>query len=332
MNNPFWEEMVKAAELSAYQANEQLDGPDSVHAGPCWCFYRYGQSSTKLPDGRTVLIAGEHEDSYDSDFYIYNDVTVRHPDGRLDIFGYPCSDFPPTDFHSATLVDNRIVLVGNLGYPEDRKVSITQAAILQLSDFSIHRVETEGDCPGWLHGHDARLATDAAGIVIAGGKMDRGSGHPLIENIDEWQLDLQSWQWRRLTERAWLRWDIHRADHRPNRLFQVSSARWHREFGQRFTSAADCDAFWKATDEQMDAITELYRPGIQHDPLPSTTEEHNVHRVVVAGVVVRFVEEMHSVQMTVEGNLDASVASQLAEEVREKLAALESVPYEMQRI
>ena len=106
MNNPVWEWLVRS-KLSAYQATQRLRGPSALKAGPGWCFDRFGQSSTKLPDGRVVLIAGEHEDAYDPDFYIYNDVVVQHPDGSLDIYGYPRDEFPPTDFHSATLVSNR---------------------------------------------------------------------------------------------------------------------------------------------------------------------------------------------------------------------------------
>lgn len=61
-------------------------------------FRRFGRSSTLLADGRLVLIGGEHEDSYDSDFCIYNDVVVRHPDGRLEVFGYPKEVFPRQTF------------------------------------------------------------------------------------------------------------------------------------------------------------------------------------------------------------------------------------------
>ena len=92
-----------------------------MDAGPGRCFDRFGQSSNQLPDGRVVCIAGEHEDSYDPDFYIYNDVVIQQPDGRIDIFGYPREVFPPTDFHTATLVGNRIVLIGSLGYPDERR-------------------------------------------------------------------------------------------------------------------------------------------------------------------------------------------------------------------
>src|SRR5262245_7582722 len=94
MTNPVWSWLIEH-ELGAYRANKAMSGPPSETAVPCWCFSRYGQSRTVLPDGRVVLIAGEHEDFYDPDFYIYNDVVVID-DKRIEIFGYPVESFPPT--------------------------------------------------------------------------------------------------------------------------------------------------------------------------------------------------------------------------------------------
>jgi hypothetical protein len=59
---------------------------------------------------------GEHEDHYDPDFFIHNDVVVRTPDGEVAIYGYPTEVFLPTDFHTATLLPASIVLIGSLGY------------------------------------------------------------------------------------------------------------------------------------------------------------------------------------------------------------------------
>jgi hypothetical protein len=120
MDNPFWAWCVNHADQNAYQINKKFGGPDSFNSGPCWCFQRFGQARVQLPDGRVVLIAGEHEDYYDPDFYIYNDVVVMD-DSKIQIFGYPESEFPPTDFHSATLTESGVLLIGNLGYPEARR-------------------------------------------------------------------------------------------------------------------------------------------------------------------------------------------------------------------
>lgn len=62
----------------SYASNKMLD-INPFRNGPTWCFDRFGRSTAWLPDGRVVLIAGEHKDSYDPDFCIYNDVVVIQP-------------------------------------------------------------------------------------------------------------------------------------------------------------------------------------------------------------------------------------------------------------
>src|SRR5262249_48253111 len=150
----------------------QFNGPSALETGPGWCFDRFGQSSTTLGDGRTVLIAGEHEDSYDPDFYIYNDVVVRYPDDRIDIFNYPREVFPPTDFHTATLAGNRIVVVGTLGYRQDRKPGTTPVMVLDLDTFAFSPVVTSGTPPGWLSSHQAVLSPDGTSILIQKGNLE----------------------------------------------------------------------------------------------------------------------------------------------------------------
>jgi hypothetical protein len=59
ITNPVWKWLIESR-LSAYQANELFLGPSDTSPG--WCFARHGQSNTLLSDGRTLLIAGEHED------------------------------------------------------------------------------------------------------------------------------------------------------------------------------------------------------------------------------------------------------------------------------
>ena len=120
MDNPFWNWCVKTRH-SAYDGNLKFNGADPVTSGPCWTFDRMGQAKVSLPDGREMYIAGEHEDFYDPDFFIYNDVVIVNGES-VAIFGYPISDFPPTDFHTADLVGKHVYLIGNIGYPDDRKI------------------------------------------------------------------------------------------------------------------------------------------------------------------------------------------------------------------
>jgi hypothetical protein len=149
---------------NAYWARKQFDDDPTFACGlsqeerpaQIWCFDRFGQSFTVLPDGRTILIAGEHEDYYDPDFCIYNDVTVFHPDGRIQVFGYPYSVFEPTDFHTATLIGDFIWIVGGLGYQGQRKGPFPVYR-LDVRTYVIQRVETSGKVPPRIFRHRAEV-------------------------------------------------------------------------------------------------------------------------------------------------------------------------------
>ena len=166
---------------------------------PGWTFFRYGRSVTELPDGRLVLIAGEHEDWYDTEFYIYADVTVVTPDGegqpQVAHYIYPEADFPPTDFHTATLIDEAIWLIGGLGYSDPRRFGETQVLRLDLKDFSIHRVAVPGRRPGWINRHQATLHEGR--IIICGGKIHRDPKR--YEDFKEvWAFDPAAPRWERI--------------------------------------------------------------------------------------------------------------------------------------
>lgn len=196
MNNPFWEAMVRTR-LSAYGGATKFESR-SFDSDPVWCFSRFGQSLTRLPDGRLVEIAGEHEDHYDPDFCIYNDVIVHHGDGTFDIMGYPEADFPTTDFHSATWVAPYIYIIGNLGYPQQRRAGETPVYRLHCETWKIERVPTTEDKPGWIHRHKAQLL-DGNRIRISGGQIDDRSENPLLDNTENFILNLASRIWQRET-------------------------------------------------------------------------------------------------------------------------------------
>ena len=161
LDNRLWQWLVRTGH-NGYVANETFKGPSSFDAGPMWCFDRFGKSETPLPDGRVVHVGGEHEDYYDPDFFIYNDVVIVHPDRRIEIHGYGREVFPPTDFHSATLVGNGIFIVGCLGYEEQRVLGFTPVFRLDLETLDIAPVATHGEPPGWIHRHSAGLAAEGA--------------------------------------------------------------------------------------------------------------------------------------------------------------------------
>ncbi len=137
MEKPFWKYMVCNPLLTSFDCYRDSPLCHKSDRLPIWCFARFGATQTYLPDGRLIRIAGEHEDSYDPDFQIYNDVVVinnpqlfpndvmspyampvpsNFPEAKaytilrasnvndVTIYGYPHDVFPRTDTHTATYV------------------------------------------------------------------------------------------------------------------------------------------------------------------------------------------------------------------------------------
>jgi hypothetical protein len=262
-----------------------------------------GQTRTELADGRVVCVGGEHEDYYDPDFCIYNDVVVLGPADHVEI-GYPREVFPPTDFHTASLVGNRLVIVGCLGHAADRRPGHTPVYSLDLADYSIAEVPTAGEAPGWLFEHAADVSPDGV-ITIWGGQVieERDGGQQFRRNVEEFALDTQSWAWRRLTNRNWPQFSIRRED---GRLF-IREHRLERE--QR---------------------EQLYPRGVEHTVEPC--EEWNRIRFVVQGVPVSVTADIGDIEIIVEGELPAELAGRIAEEVRANAEAAIQRRCALQRI
>ena len=335
MTNPVWTWLV-LTRLNAYRANQHFKGPDPFTKGPCWCADRFGQSTTELSDGRNVLIGGEHEDYYDPDFQIYNDVIVRGPNDEIEIFGYPAADFPPTDFHSATLLDDgRIIVIGNLGYPEGRHPGETPIFRLDTDSWRLSRTATEGDSPGWIHRHSATLNPGGDSIDITGGIMVKDDEvGTLLENIDDWRLDLATWTWRRLTEKPWEQWEFVREDGESSDIWSMRHTIEMADLDIRLPKIEGMEEFEGELESVFqpprdpDLLEQLYRPPCDFDPIPEgDPEDFNSFRISIEGVILRFVEDMDTVQLTVEGELPESTVKTVVEDVKEKLEKLERAPY-----
>ncbi|KAB2913967.1 MAG: hypothetical protein F9K29_15435 [Hyphomicrobiaceae bacterium] len=235
VENPLWEQAIRE-EWSGYALRKhlgiELDGSrfrhDFSHSasrdatpGPFWSWQRFGRTSTPLPDGRVIHVGGEHEDSYDPDFCIYNDVVVGYPDGRREFHLYPKDVFPPTDFHSATLVGHEIVLIGSLGYRDLRRIGETQVLKLDTRTLRIARVATHGETPGWISRHLAEKLGETA-ILVVGGMVDGQDGY--ASNTGIFELDLTTMAW-------------HRREHGDVSIFPVSAAVYRKSKNPRYGSA-----------------------------------------------------------------------------------------------
>ena len=324
MDNPLWMWLVRTR-WDAYNANIRFSGPSSFERGPMWSFQRFGMSRTTMEDGRSIYIGGEHEDHYDPDFCIYNDVTIIHPTGEISLYGYPNEEFPPTDFHSATLVGNSIYVIGRLGSPEDRQAGVTPIYRLLLPSLKIEKVTYSGQCPGWLSHHSASLMPDGKTVLIEGGELWRGNDLSMRRSIDAWAFDTDGLEWRRVTDRRWQHFILRRTDRQRNRLWEVRQELWT----QRFASHG-FESYWQYSDQpDFEALAMLYKTGGQVSP-PEEGVAVGEYRAVIDGLNVQFKEHAFCVEVVVEGQLSDARLAELQQGTLSLLERIDSSPYHVE--
>ncbi|QEG39332.1 hypothetical protein [Roseimaritima ulvae] len=333
MTNPVWLWLFRGR-VDPYHANERfksrlgkLLGTVALPSEPGWAGCRMGQSRTELSDGRVFWIAGEHEDYYDPDFYIYNDVIVEHGDGEVRIFGYPETRFPPTDFHSATAIDDEqtILLVGSIGYSAQREVGRTQVYALNTATLAIEEIASEGEPPGWISQHDARLNDSGTAVLISGGQILTEDG--FLENIDEWSLSLGDFCWTRLTQRKWIRLQVARTDQTGLHLWNYDMRKFALDHPGAGFDREDDLADQIGAEPNMEAYDSLCRPPVPHTPIVQSDadeEDWRTKRIIIEGVPVRYTDDMDHLTVTVEGELPDKIVKAIAEDLRAKLSLVEN--------
>jgi len=340
LTNPYWSWLVQSEE-SSWAANRHFGGPSSIDAGAAWSFNRFGQSTTTLSDGRILLIAGEHEDHYDPDFFIYNDITVRHPDGRIEILGFSENVFPPTDFHSASLVNGKIILIGNLGYPEHRKSGETQVLVIDPTTWEIKTQLTTGEEPGWIYEHQATVEEGA--ITVQRGKVWTNRDDSFSGNFDDWRLHLADWRWERLTNRPITIYKFKRKDGKPNQLFDMQMWSFQQEMGElKLPDMPELEGLDIRTEIQNNmkgvapkdpkAYASRYQPdGVDYKILPDHEESLEQH-LEVQGILVRYTEDPDDVHLVIEGELPPEIIQKLHDDLKSKLELTSGEAYVARQI
>ena len=192
---PFWYDMVRC-NGGAWKARSHFGDENSFNDMPVWCYERFGKTITAMGDSEFIEIAGEHEDFYDPDFCIYNEVFHHKGGGDFTIYQYPKDVFPPTDFHTATLVDGYIYIIGSLGYLEERRYGTTPVYRLDIKSFRIEKLDTSGECPGWIYNHSADLVGQSVLRIQGGEILDGAEGKENHRfNKHDFELDLAALKW-----------------------------------------------------------------------------------------------------------------------------------------
>ena len=117
--------------------------------------------------------------------------------------GYSEDVFPPTDFHSATLVGPWIYIIGNLGDLQTRDGSGHETPVYRfhIETGRIERVATHGAAPGWIHKHLAEFQD--GWIRISGGRIfvtTADGNNELQDNHTDYSLDLETSVWKCLSD------------------------------------------------------------------------------------------------------------------------------------
>jgi hypothetical protein len=155
----------------------------------------------------------------------------------------------------------------------------------------------------------------------------------LIDNPDDWSLDLETHLWTRQTDRRWQQWELRHSDGSDNSL-------WRRDMAYRY--GGDGKKFDPWLFEGLGDPAALlanrplhearYSPPVPHEKLPDGEDVPLVLRRVVFGVVVRYVEQPSVVRLVVEGTLEEALVDTIVDDACTRLAALEGCTYTKTRV
>ncbi|MFC4996057.1 hypothetical protein [Rubritalea tangerina] len=216
MTNPFWSTVCRRSLMPIKPMPPSMSEFFRLQA--MLSYERFGMSETKLEDGRTILIAGEHEDYYDPDFFIYNDVIVKDANERFKSSAIPKTSFQPLTFtvplSSATVSTSLAPWLHRQAQEKD-----TPVYYLDLKDYTIHQVNSGQALAGSSSMKRSTNSRPTPSPSIVGKRwIDSGD---IIDNFSKWQLKLDTKQWTLVEERPWSQFRFSRKDGESNLLFDV---------------------------------------------------------------------------------------------------------------
>ncbi len=206
--------------------------------------------------------------------------------------------------------------------------------MLDIESYAFTSHQTGGDPPPWLYKHRAELSESGDAITVSGGIEDRARAKTEVENLDTWELCLETFTWRRTKHLPWRRWELARADGTKNCLSEIRQALWSRGVGWDDEYQKDMARLIKQLGNapDIDAVEVVYRPSVPHDYMGEDEENYNTYRIVVNDVTVRFVESYFAVQMTIKGSIPDATAETILKDVCRNLSQLEGADYAAEEI
>ena len=274
-----------------YRARDFFHVPLNREDGPIWTFERYGATRTELPDGRIICIGVEHEDYYDPDFQIYSDVVVFGPKNEIEIYGYPEEAFPPTDFHTATLVRDEIIVIGCLGNVKDRRLGFTPVYSVNTKSFRTSELIIDSTGPGWIFEHTAELSADSLISIRGGQRVELKDGKQRFKrNNEEFSLDIRTGTWAQITNRNWPQWSIGQED----------GGAFILDHGVR--------------------LRDLVPEGLER--ICASDEREREARFLLRGVPIRVIAGVRRIEIVAEGDLPEQLCREIPEVFRRRVESL----------
>lgn len=344
LTNPYWQWVIKH-QLSPYDILDIIPNINPKLAEkrhfdeksptdklpPLWSFQRMGQSRTLLPDGREILIGGEFDDFYDPNFCIFNDVVVKHPTGEIEIFGYPSHVFPPTDFHTATLIGDEIFIIGCMGYSDARFYEQTPIFKLNIHSFKMERVASRNHI-GWINKHSA-TAKDGQIIIKAGRVLDNEHS-PMRENINTWAFNPKMLIFKNISQLQWQGFWLHRKDLdclSVNHFQMLMHNQFHAtDYDNQQILADLVEHLGKQPDFSL--FEQLFNPPLTHEIETLENSEFDTITIWVDDIKVRYVIGDIYIQVYVEGLLSGEKLELLQVNLCHKLSKLENSPCEVKSL
>lgn len=315
--NPYYEWVVRH-NLSPFDLAQIFN----IEYVPLWGMGRLGQSETPLPDGRVILIGGEYEDHYDPQFYIYHDVIIKHPDGKIEIFAYPKAIFSPTDFHSATLIDGEIYVIGGIGYVNDRNYNSTPIYKLNIHSFEMTKIESRNHI-GLIGSHTATLKDNQ--IIIKGGQI-LSDDNTMMDNIDDWAFNPKTLTFKNLTNHTWQGFVVQRKDFHWLSLFDYNCLLFDRDYNpDEFENKFNQLTNKLGIEPNLTTYQQIFIPPISHHQ-----DQDDENAIWIDGVKVRYVDNLSDIGVYIEGQLSDDKVQLLADNLCYKLAKLENAPCQIQ--
>lgn len=343
LTNPYWQWVIQHR-LNPNQilnvvpnADENLrnkrhfgETTPTCECPPLWSFQRMGQTQTMLPDGREIFIGGEFDDFYDPNFCIFNDVVVKYPNGDIQIFAYPENIFPPTDFHSAILIDGYIYIIGNMGYFNQRNYNSTPVYRLNIHSYKMEKIETRNHI-GWLN--QFKTSIKDGQIIITEGKVFDDDCSPMRENIDDWAFNPSTRTFQNLTNRHWQGFWLRRKDF--DHL--LTPRYWSAMLYEYLLDDDDIvnDELSRLKDffgdkYQYDLYKSLFTPPMAHSEMILSQEHFDeVEIYVLDDIKIRYVFHFDYLQVYIQGQLDDNHLTLLQENLCHKMSKLENCPCEI---